>query len=280
MKIRIRDELLPLNLLVLLLIAAIIFFPSSVVRIIVGLPFVLFFPGYALMTALFPRRNGVSNTGRLALSFGMSIIIVPLLGLILNYSRWGIRLESVVYFTAAFILIASVITWLRRRRLSRDECFTIEFRRKIPGSKISIADKALYIILGLAVLAGLGAFGYAIGTPKVGERVTEFYLVGLDDNDRSYPSKLTVGEEAKIVIAIINNEYEIVNYRVEVRIDGVKSNEVEGITLRHQEKWENEVSFVPKVTGKDQKLEFLLYKNGEAASSLKPLRLWLDVGGE
>jgi len=64
-----------------------------------------------------------------------------------------------------------------------------------------------------------------------------------------------------------------------VRIDGVKNNEVAGITLEHDEGWEDEVSFTPEVAGEEQKVEFLLYKNGETEPYLEPLRLWLNVSG-
>jgi len=91
--IRIGNGLLPLNLLVLGLVVAILFFPSNVLRIVLGLPFVLFFPGYTLMSALFPKREGMSGIERVALSLGVSIAIVPIIGLILNYTIWGIGLE-------------------------------------------------------------------------------------------------------------------------------------------------------------------------------------------
>jgi len=62
-----------------------------------------------------------------------------------------------------------------------------------------------------------------------------------------------------------------------VRIDGMKNNEIEPIVLGHNEKWEEIVSFTPDKAGNREKVEFLLYKNGEAEPFLEPLRLWLDV---
>ncbi len=69
-----------------MLVAIIILFPSNILRIILGLPFLLFFPGYTLVAALFTRKEGMGSIERVALSFGLSIAVVPLIGLILNYT--------------------------------------------------------------------------------------------------------------------------------------------------------------------------------------------------
>ncbi|MCD6456429.1 MAG: DUF1616 domain-containing protein [Methanophagales archaeon] len=62
------------------------------IRIILGLPLVLFLPGYSLIAALFPRKDDLDAIEQIALSFGLSIAITPLLGLALNYTPFGIRL--------------------------------------------------------------------------------------------------------------------------------------------------------------------------------------------
>ena len=70
MVIRVKDELIPLNLLVIVLVAVIILFPSNILRLILGLPFLLFFPGYTLVAALFTKKEGMGGIERVALSFG------------------------------------------------------------------------------------------------------------------------------------------------------------------------------------------------------------------
>jgi uncharacterized membrane protein len=276
-RIRLWDELWLLNLLVIMLVVSIIFTPSDVLRIIIGLPFVLFFPGYVLMAALFPRREGLGGIERIALSFGISIAVVPLIGLILNYTWWGITLESTLYSIAAFILALSIIAWVRRRRLGEEERFGLEFQLRLPGWAGGAGDKALSVILVIAVAGALGMLGYAIAQPKVGERFTEFYILGVDGEAADYPGELVVGEEGKVVVGIINREYEAVSYRVEVRIDGMKNNEVGPVVLEHEQRWEGEVGFVPTASGENEKVEFWLYQNGEAEPCLEPLYLWLSV---
>jgi hypothetical protein len=72
------------------------------------------------LTGSIPNAIAVEDTidgiERLALSLGLSISIVPLLGLILNYTPFGIRLSSIS--VSLFILVVSLlgVYWYRRRR--------------------------------------------------------------------------------------------------------------------------------------------------------------------
>ena len=277
MRIKLGNELWLLNLLVAMLVVTTIFSPSDVLRIIIGLPFVLFFPGYVLMAALFPRRGGLGGIERVALSFGVSITVVPIIGFILNYTWWGITLESILYSVAAFILATSIIAWVRRRRVEEEEKFCLEFQLRMPGWAGGAGDKVLLVILVIAVAGALGMMGYTIAEPRVGERFTEFYILGTDGEAADYPRELAVGEMGRVIVGIINQEHEAADYRVEVRINGTKNNEVGPVVLEHEQRWEGEVSFVPTVSGENEKVEFLLYQNGEAEPCLEPLHLWLHV---
>ena len=83
----------------------------SPVRIILGLPLVLFLPGYSLIATLFPRKADLDGIERIALSFGLSIAITPLLGLALNYTPFGIRLSPVLIVLSVFTI--SLVPWVR-----------------------------------------------------------------------------------------------------------------------------------------------------------------------
>ena len=137
--------------------------------------------------------------------------------------------------------------------------------------------KTFSIILVLIILGALGALSYILASPKVGEGFTEFYVLASEGKATAYPKELKVGQEGRVTIGVVNNEYETVSYRLEVRVGGVKTNEIESIILEHDEKWESEISFVPQVAGEKQKVEFLLYKNKGIEPCLEPLHLWVDV---
>jgi len=141
----------------------------------------------------------------------------------------------------------------------------------------SFLDKVLSVILVVAILGAIGAVGYVIARPEVGERFTEFYILGPEGKAENYPKELVVGEETGVLVGIINREREIVNYYMEVQIDGVRNNQMGPLELGHDVEWEEIVSFTPYRVGNNQKVEFLLYKNGQSEPYLEPLCLWVNV---
>lgn len=262
-----------------LLLFPLVAFTSGVLRIIFGLCLVLFFPGYTLLSALFPRKGSLGGVERIALSFGLSIAVVPLIGLILNYTPWGIRLYPILIAVTIFIFAAAAIAWQRQRRLPSQERFHVVFNLKLPQwAGMSNLDKGLSIGLVVAIVAALGCLGYVIANPKQGEKFTEFYILGPEGKAENYPQQVMVGEEARVILGIVNHEHQPLSYRVEIKINGVKNKEIGTAILAHEEKWEQVVGFTPEEVGAKQRVEFWLYKDEEAQPCLKePLHLYVDV---
>jgi hypothetical protein len=86
-------------------------YPLVYIRYVLGTIFIIWLPGYAFIKALFPQHppfaKGIAHTletseknidtiERAALSIGMSLALVPIAGLLLNYTPWGIRLTPIV----------------------------------------------------------------------------------------------------------------------------------------------------------------------------------------
>lgn len=86
-------------------------------RYILGSISVLFLPGYVLIEALYPKEQDLSSLERLALSIGLSLAVVPLIGLLLNYTPWGIRLESVLISLTIFIAIMAIVASYRKYQI-------------------------------------------------------------------------------------------------------------------------------------------------------------------
>jgi len=92
-------------------------YPLVVLRWIVGSILVLFLPGFVVIQALFPSGRELDGIERFALSVGLSIAITPLIGLLLNYTPWGIRLDPVVTSLFLFTLSVAFVATFRKYRI-------------------------------------------------------------------------------------------------------------------------------------------------------------------
>ncbi|MGP8070520.1 MAG: DUF1616 domain-containing protein [Candidatus Bathyarchaeia archaeon] len=95
-------------------------FPLVAVRWILGSVFVLFLPGYVTVEALFPRFRELDAIERFALSIGLSLALVPLVGLLLNYTPWGVRLTPIVTSLTIFTLGIAGVGVGRRYRIDTE----------------------------------------------------------------------------------------------------------------------------------------------------------------
>ncbi len=156
----------------------------------------LFLPGYALIATLFPRKDDLDAIERVALSFGLSIAISPLLGLALNYTPFGIRLTPILIVLSVFTIALAIGAWVRRSRIREADRFWVDFGAFFKSIKDSFkttdskADKILTTILIISIVLALSVTVYVIITPKEGEKFTEFYVLGPGGMAEEYPIKL------------------------------------------------------------------------------------------
>ena len=254
----------------------------SPIRIILGLPLVLFLPGYSLIATLFPRKDDLDAIERIALSFGLSIAITPLLGLALNYTPFGIRLSPVLIVLSVFTISFAMGAYVRRSVIPEGNRFVVEFRAFFNSMKEPFKstdtkmDGVLSAILIISIILAISMTVYVVITPKEGEKFTEFYVLGPGGKAEDYPTNLTVGEEGEVIIGIVNHEYADVTYQLEATLNGELIDK-KSIELMHNETWESPFTFRVPRAGEDQKLEFLLFKDGIMNEVYRSLHLWLDV---
>lgn len=310
---------LPKDLLVILiwLILAIltIYIPGineTFIRVIFTVPVILFIPGYVLIAALFPKKfsekKGIDGIERFALSVGLSIAVVPLIGLILNYTPFGIRLDPIVISLTIFTIAMMIITLFRRAKLPKEEQFQVPFEKVIPTVKNELFpanqkkfDKILSIIVVVLVIAAILTTVFVIAFPKDGEKFTEFYILGEEKMADKYPDKFAAGSEQFVWIGIGNHEYRDVTYTVETlllnaewddeesasKINASKNLDRFEVSVADAETYLETYNFTIQDTGYNR-IEFLLYddKNVPAksasaeekmAAAYRDLHLWIKV---
>jgi hypothetical protein len=94
--------------------------PYIYLRYAAGCLFVLYLPGVALIEALYPGKDGLQPLERLALSIGLSLALVPLVGLVLNYTPWGIRLNSIYVSLASLTIMLAASAVARKFSMFKD----------------------------------------------------------------------------------------------------------------------------------------------------------------
>ncbi|MDO8725276.1 MAG: DUF1616 domain-containing protein [Candidatus Methanoperedens sp.] len=272
-----------ITILVILTILFLVIYPlnSTPFRPMLGIIMLLFIPGYALIAALFPGKNDLEDIERLALSFGLSIVVVPLICLGLNFTPFGIRLLPILFSLSFFTLVMCLIASLRRLKLPDNERFAVNFSGIYPlikgfSNTKSRFDKVLTILLFFLIIALTIMLIYIFVTPSQGEKFTEFYILGDNGTAENYLTLLEVGSNSSITAGITNHEYVLTNYTLKVLLDNSTLRTLH-IKTNHNSTWEEKVIFTPEKTGNNLKLEFLLYKEENFTAPYRNLHLWVNV---
>ncbi len=266
---------------------------ESFIRIVLGLLLVLFLPGgYALVALLFPAKNGLEGVERAALSIGMSVAIVPLTGLALDNTSFGIREMPLLASLSVFIILACAGAYIRRKQLPEDKAFEVSFKKsassivEVLGKPESSTEKTLraFLAISLLTLAG-GATAYvSIFPPHQHDPFTEFYILGPEGKADNYTMEYVQGKSETVIIGIANHEHRTVNYTLDVRLENKSlalPENLKHIQLEDNKTLEEPLEITPpSIRGKDLELQFLLFNETEKEIPYEDLRLWIDVIGE
>ena len=297
------DDLILCIALALVLVALVFLVPDSLARQVLGLVFVLFLPGYAATAALFPEDDQIDGIERVALSFGLSIAIVPLIGLGLNFTPFGIRLDPILASVSGFIVAASLVGWYRRMRLPADERFAIVIDVKMDWRGMPMVDRLLTVGIAVMLVASVAVLAWAVTTPRVGETFTQLAILGPDGMASDYPRNLTVGEDARVLLSVKSFEHEPVNYTLVIVLTNAtdynftmgeepigwnSTNELspyvgvaEDFSLGHLEYYNRTFDFNVTEEG-TWKLQFMLFLEGQPLTQepYREVHLWLVVSPE
>ena len=118
----------------LLTLGIIIFGPDMhVLRLLISIPFLMFLPGYALISAFWPRKNELDERGegadvieRIGLSVGLSVAIVAVIGIGLSITGMGVRLSTILWSIWGFIMIFISIAFIARKGIPEEDRYQLD----------------------------------------------------------------------------------------------------------------------------------------------------------
>ena len=255
---------------------------------------VFLIPGFLFVAAAFPQDSAMRWVERLALSLGLSIVILPLLGLLLSFT-WGITLTTVVLSVLVFAAGTGTIAYGRRMALPPPERLSLTISIEFPGwNDLSPIDRGLIVGLVTSVLVSATVLGVVISLPRPGDRFTAFGILGPEGRISNYPTDLNTSEEGTVIIEVLNHEFETVGFQLKVDLVGVATvwNETSSLnetvevnrttltwfkmTLDHDTVWNRSYSFTIEAPG-SWKLQLLLFKDGDMAAPYRSVHLFVTV---
>lgn len=300
-------------------------YSAPTVRFVIGIVLIIFAPGYALVSLLFPLSGSgevyggnairhqdnklldISGGERVVFSIGLSIILVPLVGILLHYVGLNTRPQLVPVSIAVLTLVMSALATLRRWRSGSDR-FSIPFRAVARRMREQIVVRGAHqetivnVILLAGILFAVAGIGVAVATSGGGEQYSEFYLLTEEpESDElvagKYPDELRVGERSELYVGIVNHQQEVINYTVIVQLQRVERSNDEAailersrvdsfeVTLEHGASRERSHAFEPSFEGYDLRLTYLLYvdqppENPSTDTAHRSIHLWVDVVSE
>jgi uncharacterized membrane protein len=184
----------------------------SVIRSVFGLLLVCVLPGYAMMSAWFPRRL-VKYPANVLFVITLSLSITALGSLVLHKTLWGLQTTSWTLGLGAFTLVNLIIGWVRG-----ETNFGYTRVKSLPVPAYQIALMVCAVLISALALQ-LGRQG------------------AVQQQDASFTQLwMLPGEDQTVHVGVKNQEYGAMNYKLVIK-DGEQIFE-ETFKLGVNESWE------------------------------------------
>ena len=286
------------------LLAGVVFTPLGELRVlavVIGLLFVLLVPGYALVSAVFPRAGEVAPAAdtevswlaRLGLSVAGSGIAITVVGGVLDFTVWGFDRTAIVVGLSAFTVAAAAVAWHRRRRLPTADQAGIDLGSVRSAARTAVdTQSAVGVVLTIVVVvAAAGAVSVVADESTGGGSAVELYVLGQNDSGElvagDYPSNVTVGESITAGIGVGSGDSAFDGYvitRLErVTVDG------ETVTIEQSrqldrsefqvpagERTVRQHAVDPAIAGERLRMTYRLYRAGSDAQ-IRLVHFWITV---
>ncbi|WIV67422.1 DUF1616 domain-containing protein [Natrialbaceae archaeon AArc-T1-2] len=265
---------------------------SGVTRIVLTAPLVLFLPGYALVSALFPDEpnddyqsfdegktglvnpllvsGGLEPVERFILSIVFSVSLVPAITLFSGVTPWGLTVKTVLSGLAVLTVILALVAISSRYRCSPDQRFTPSVSvPSVTRSRSTLYERTNRRPYSVAVAIGVGLLvasaGFAVANPPQHDGFTEFSVETENvtgETETMYESTYDVGESRELETTISNHEHEERTYTTVVLLERVSYGDDE-VTVQEADELERKTTTVPDGTTHRQTLEVTPTMEGE-----------------
>jgi uncharacterized membrane protein len=160
--------------------------------------------------------------------------------------------------------------WIDNRILQYVECSTVKI--------MTTSNKIISAILIAAILICTGLIIYLAVTPQPSQRFSEFYVLGKQGKAADYSNQTAAGQPVSVIVGIVNREGSPADYTVQIKENDDIIKSITVGKLKDGQKWEQPAEFTLNNAGDGRRVNFFLYKDGEAVPHIKdPLVLIMKV---
>ncbi|MXV64120.1 DUF1616 domain-containing protein [Natronorubrum sp. JWXQ-INN-674] len=258
---------------------------DGAVRIVAMIPLVVFLPGYALVSALFPdkpdddyqsfdeEKTGLGNpllvTGgletieRFVLSVVCSVALVSSIALLSSATPRGLTLEPVLSGISLLTVILTLIAIGCRYRCSPERRYapsfsfgSLFFGRDGPNIYAQTNPRPYNVAIVLGLVLVVATAGFAVANPPERNGFTEFSVETepvTGDVETMYESTYTAGESQELQAAITNQEGDERTYTTVALLQEVSYED--GVTVRETAEMDRRSTTIADGETREQTLE-------------------------
>lgn len=133
-----------------------------------------------------------------------------------------------------------------------------------------------WVLAAALVVSMITVIGLAINPPQSGDTYTEFYILGENGKAAGYPSELSTGESATVILGITNHEHRQVSYQIVATWNETETIQRTVMVSAGETREINVTLTAPPDPGR-YRVRFLLYRGAVEGDPYRSLRLWVDV---
>lgn len=237
---------------------------------------ILFLPGYALISMVYPRKVALGNFERVIYSFASSIALTAVIAIVLNYTSYSKLIDPILYVLIGLTFIFLLLAYMRRGRLLKENRFSMGLGG-IKGlwrgfSSENQTEKTLSLMLVVSIVL-LVTTTFITANPLV-ERYTNFTVQDIYGNPVESVNLMS-NETDNLTISIINQENRKTEYKILV-ISGVNVLMDQTLTLENEERKDIPYTFTVGDPG-TRDMEFKLYKLPDNENIYKVIKIPLTI---
>lgn len=244
-------------------------FPGSAGAVVLGMPYLFFIPGYALVRLFFWK--GSSPESRLVLSLGLSVLVLIFLGLLLVFTI-GLSDDTTRGSMVLFTLVAVALDFFWKRPMDKEKPSKAT-EETLP--KTVKLDKVVAAMLGTALVVSAISLGLII----TAEYPSRTYFAMTDENGSAEINKTRqINTTFSVILEVKNGEGKQCDFRIVVHNESWDIFSEVSMTLEDGQVW-NEPVDIELVYYGVVRIDFDLFikEEGQPEYLYGGLQIWLTV---